>query len=549
MTAVFIFIASLTIFAVLAVYFSIREERAKKLLQTREKELNRRLYEISILKEIADRIGYSLDVPKIIDIITGSLRNLFPYSTASSILTSEDKLYFKTYVEEKISHVFIDTVRARMLESLKALYDKPLPENINESLSGVVLDDTNQHGLASFFNIPLVINDKVVGLINVSSQKSGLYKEEEMTILYRITKQASQAVSKLAEILQTEKGKLLAMISSLADGVFMVDVDTKLAVINPKALVMLSIDKPTPTIFDVVDRLTGKLDLRTKIEQALKTDKLVVIPELTLSDSLILQILITPVVDKDGRVLGAAVLLHDITAEKSLAQMKEDFTNMIVHELRAPLTAIKQAASLLLQDEASIKEQEREKFLKMIQESSNTLLSEVSDMLDAAKLEAGRFTINPLLGDIAQIIQERIEFFMPLAKNKNITLTAKIEPNLPEIYFDKIRLAQVLNNLLSNAVKFTKQGDTIEVRAYEKDGEIAISISDTGIGIPKEKQYQLFSKFSQLHELDGGTGTGLGLYITRGIVEAHGGKIDVQSELGRGTTVTFTIPEKPTLLN
>lgn len=549
MTAVIIFFISLLIFAGLAIYFSLQEEKAKKILLTREQEINRRLYEISILKEVADRIGYSLDIGKIVDIITGSLRNLFPYSTASSLLIFPTELQLKTYVEEGVSHSFIETVKTRMLESLNALHEEPLSLKLNESLAGVVLDDLNKNTPASFFNIPLVINNRVVGLINISSQKPGLYKEEEMTILYRITNQASQAVSKLEEILETEKGKLLAMISSLADGVFMVDVDTKLQVYNPKALNFLAISKPAPTIFDIIDSLTGKLDIRTKIEEAIKTNKLVVISELGIQERT-LQILITPVVGKDERVLGAAVLLHDITTEISLAEMKEDFTNMMVHELRAPLTVIKQAANLLLENKDELEQVKVEKFLRMIGESSESLLTEVSDLLDAAKLEAGKFDINPTFNDLVEVINERLDFFMPLARNKNISLTVDFEPNLPEISFDKTRIGQVLNNLLSNALKFTNVNGTIKITAKHKEDGIEISVADNGVGIPREKQDILFSKFSTLKFPHPTTrGTGLGLYIVRGIVEAHGGKIELESEFGHGTTVTFFLPQKPTLLN
>ncbi|MBI1919439.1 GAF domain-containing sensor histidine kinase [Candidatus Microgenomates bacterium] len=557
MITLLLFIASLTIFALLSIYFArqeekTRQEKTKQLLEKREKELNRRLYETAILKEIADRIGYSLDVEKIVDIITGSLRNLFPYSTASSLMVTPEALTFKTYVEENVSNAFVNEVKNRLLTSLEALLNQTLPEKVNESISGVVLDDNNKNPLASFFNIPLVINEQVVGLINVASQQAGLYQEEEMSILYRIASQASQAVSKLESILETEKGKIMAMISSLADGVFMVDVDTKLAVINPKALSMLRITSSSPTIFDIIDSLTGKFDIRTKIEEAIIKNKLVAVSELKISDNLFTQVLITPVVDKKGLSLGAAILLHDITAEKTLSQMKEDFTNMMVHELRAPLTAIKQAAALILDKTIALEQEKKEKFIGIIRESSENLLAEVSDLLDAAKLEAGRFSINPLPADISEVIGEQVQFFTPLASNKQVNITFDIEPNLPEIYFDRARIAQVLNNLLSNALKWTREGGRVNIRAFAENGEIKVGVSDNGPGIPADKKSALFSKFSQVRPQGSSGpagGTGLGLYITKGIIESHGGKIDLESEVGQGTTVTFSLPQKPVLLN
>lgn len=562
MITVLFLIIALSIFLTLALYFSLKAEKAQSLLTKRTAELNRRLYEISILKEVADRIGYSLDVEKMVDIITGSLRNLFPYSTASSLMVGDNNIRLKTYVEESVSHDFIETVKALLLASLEAVYDKPIPTDFNQTLAGVVLDDTNKNVPASFFNIPLVINGRVMGLVNIASQKPGLYKEEEMSILYRIVNQASLSISRLEGILETEKGKLLAMISSLADGVLMVDKANELQVCNPKALSMLGIAKPSPTIFDVIESLRPKLDLRTKIEEAVTKKELVVVQKLEVGNYF-LQILITPVTDTGGNILGAVILLHDQTREQNLAKMKEDFTQMMVHELRAPLTAIKQAASLLLTTK-TIEQEKQERFLKMIQESSDSLLIEVSDILDAAKLEAGKLSIEPTLGDISEVIKERVEFWETLAKSKNITLTAKFDSLLPEISFDKTRVAQALNNLLSNAIKFTKVGGNINVSVREIKGEIEVSVTDTGIGIPREKQEALFTKFSQLSRPTSSlkspasagsgpspvpTGTGLGLYITRGIIEAHGGKISIDSQVGRGTTVTFSLPEKPNLTN
>lgn len=547
MTVVTLLIIALLIFLALTLYFSLKEEKTGHLLVKREGELNRRLYEISILKEVADRIGYSLDVEKMVDIITGSLRNLFPYSTTSSLLISDDQLYFKTYVEEAISHNFIESVKTRLLASLSALYEKKLPKDVNQTLSGVVPDDMNKNGPASFFNIPLVINLRIVGIINIASQQPGLYKEEEMSILYRITNQATLSISKLENILETEKGKLANMISSLADGVFMVDKEAKLQVYNPRALSMLGITSLAPTIFDIIDALSGKLDLRTKIEEAIEKIQLVRIPIVKTDNLVSLQILITPVKDNQNQILGAVVLMHDITSEQTLAQMKEDFTQMMVHELRAPLTAMKQAASLLLTAK-NLEEGKSEHFLNMIKDSSDSLLAEVSDILDAAKLEAEKLTIEPVLGDLAKTIEERVEFFEVLAKSKNIALTIHIDSLIPEVSFDKIRIVQAINNLISNALKFTKEGGNINVTVEEEKGEVKVSVSDNGVGIAKDKQSMLFTKFSK-SSAPSSAGSGLGLYITRGIIEAHGGKISINSQAGKGTTVTFSLPEKPSLVN
>ena len=180
----FLVVLSFLPISVLSVFvlFSIRRSReSQRRLVHREQELSRKMYELAILKEVGERIGYSLDVEKIIDIITGSLRKLFPYSTSSSMLISEDnKVIFKCDLEESVSSEFVNGVKGKMLAALSALTGNDFTSSkakIEEVVTGTIIDEENESPNTSFFNIPLVINEKVVGIINITSTKGGLYKE------------------------------------------------------------------------------------------------------------------------------------------------------------------------------------------------------------------------------------------------------------------------------------------------------------------------------------------------------------------------------------
>ncbi len=171
------------------------------------------------------------------------------------------------------------------------------------------------------------------------------------------------------------------------------------------------------------------------------------------------------------------------------------------------------------------------------------MLDEVALILDAAKLEAGLFTIQKIPGDLKQLIGERVQIFQAQAHEKFINLLVEVDPSIPTFNFDPIHIGQVVNNLLSNALKFTSSGGSIKISAKPAIGSVIVSVSDTGAGIPKEKQHLLFSKFTQLSGADhGSVGTGLGLYIVKGVVEAHNGTVSLESEEGHGTTITFTLP-------
>lgn len=531
-------------FGLLAIALSIIEERTRKTIKEQDKLQKQKIFQISILKEIQDRIGYSLDVQEVMDVITGSLKHIFPYSTASSMVIKQDKIIFKTYIEESVAHKFLEEVKQSMLASLGAMLPV-LPTKLDEVITGIPLDDSNNLSASSFFQIPLVVNNQVVGLINISSSKSNLYREDEMTILYQMTAQASNALTKLREVLDTEKGKITSMIASLSDGVFMLDNEKNVLIINDSAKRFLRLN-PTnsseqPAFFEILDSFPKEYDLVPRIEKVSLTKLPAQDIEAKIGENTF-QTFITPVISSsDNRVIGISFLLHDITLEKNLSEMKEDFTNMMVHELRSPLTNIKDASSLML-DGNKLSEEEREQFINMIHSQAKILLGQVSNLLDASKIEAGRFLVNKSQNDLGKIIQDAIKTFLPQAEKKQVNLNSKISP-LPVIEFDSVRITQVINNLLSNSLKFTPSGGQITITAKPHANFAEISVSDTGIGIPKDKQKDLFSKFYQVTKNSNSVqGTGLGLYLVKGVVTAHNGSVSLFSEEGKGTTITFTLP-------
>ena len=565
-----VFIALAIYSVVVLVFIWIENRRMRRSLMAKEREMQRRMYEVSILKELGDRIGYSLNVQKIVDVITGSLRRLLDYSTVSYLLfADEGRVVFHCVLEESVNKQFIESIRGQMVAALGALSSRDMkPDEIDESISGTITDEANRIGIKSFFNIPVVINGQPVGLLNISSTKPGLYKEEEMTILYTIMNQASAAVSRLETILNQEKGKLNSMVESMADGVVMVDTRNRLLVINPGAKDMLGITQANPSIFDVLDTLSSRMDLRTKIEESIKTDKLAVEEQLKIGDK-VLRVLISPVKDEANEPLGAVVLFHDITKEKAIEKMRDDFTSMMVHELRSPLTGIRSIANLLKEDKIKNEQKKYEDFIELIVSNSASMLDLVNDLLDVAKLEAGKFQIMRHPTNVADLVKMRIQSYAALAADAKLALESKVEDGIPPVLIDDNKVGQVLNNFLSNAIKFTKEGKIVVSALTLKKGEslvkkletmnlswpgvkdtvpeadqLVLGVTDTGMGISEEQLSKLFNKFTQLEQTTASEkkGTGLGLVITKGITEAHGGKVGVCSELDKGSTFYCMLP-------
>ncbi|MEX2027996.1 MAG: ATP-binding protein [Candidatus Curtissbacteria bacterium] len=536
----------------IAGYFLMRQkfERELESGQARQVELAQKAYETAVLKEIGDRIGYSLDGAKIVEIVSGSLGKLLPYSAVSHIIldSKEGKVRFACNVSETVSSSFVREVKTKMLAAVTEMNQEPLVDTqVDEAISGTILDDSVTDQIGSFFNLPIIISGKLVGLINVSSRLPAQYNEKNTEVLYRIAKQASEAVSRLQDVLENEKGRLSQAVDSLSDGLLMVDTKYQLAIVNRKLRSLLKVsDKPE--IFDIVNALSGQLDLRTKMEEAIAKGE-VANQEISVAGK-VLQVYASRVMDRGNiHPIGVVVLFHDITDARALESLRSEFMSMMVHELRAPLTSIKSSVELLKPE--ATKSENQKKYLGIIDSTSQTMLELVNDLLDVAKLESGKFDIIAANEDLAPVIKEKVEAFEPIATIKGLKIALAVEENLPKAYFDKIRTKQVLGNLLSNAIKYSQSG-TITVSAKKEvvNGsvvDILVSVSDTGIGIDPEDIGKLFSRFGQLAagRSAGATtkSSGLGLFITRGIVEGQNGKIWVESQgAGSGSTFYFTIP-------
>lgn len=557
------------------------DKKEEELLQ-KEEGIKRKMYELAILKELGERIGYSLNLQNIIDIITGSLHQFMEYGAVSYVLLEPEKIVFKVHLEKSVSRKFIDEIKDRMFKSLSALLNTDFNiRQIEETISGAILIEEIDEPVKSFFNIPLVIGGKVMGILTVAHTTAGLYKEEDMTILYKITNQVSQAVTRLQEVVEIEKKKLNAMVHSMYEGVVMTDKDYRILVANYAVKKAIGIeDIEEPTIFDFINHMEGKFDIRGKLEESIKLEKILESGDIVLHDRFY-QIFVSPVKTKTifenkEEILGGVAIFRDITHKKELDKLREDFTSMMVHELRSPLDGIKKMSEIL-QKSDTIKD--KDIFLdypKMIFSSSSNMLQLINDLLDVAKIEAGKFKIVKETTDFRNIIKERLNFYSVLTKDSKLDIKTIIDENVPlKISIDPFRIIQVLNNFISNSIKFSKEGGYIEIQVLKHlkgwdileeaqklglkwfitddvvgkfsnlSDSLIVAVTDNGVGMSNDGINKIFNKFEQLQtsSKDGEkTGTGLGLIINKGIIEAHQGTIGAGSEEKKGSTFYFTVP-------
>ena len=227
-------------------------------------------------------------------------------------------------------------------------------------------------------------------------------------------------------------------------------------------------------------------------------------------------------------------------------QMKSDLISTVSHELRTPLATIKEFTGIVSDQIAGPVTQAQREYLAIIKVNIDRLARIIDDLLDMAKIEAGRIVLNRDLLGVAPLVSQVVQSMQPLADNKRITLEAHVPENLPGVFADADKIMQVLTNLVSNAIKFTPGMGRVTISVLEQANDVLFSVADTGPGIALEDQPKLFEKFQQVRPTvgaDGSKGTGLGLAISKRLVELHGGRIGLTSSPGQGSTFSFILPK------
>ena len=249
----------------------------------------------------------------------------------------------------------------------------------------------------------------------------------------------------------------------------------------------------------------------------------------------------TPMRDEEGLLAGAVTLLHDITHQREIDRVKSEFIATASHELHTPLTSLYMGVHLLLEGAAGDLQGKQREVLQACHEDCGRLEELMRDLLDLSKIEAGDRPPYLRSVQISDLISATTGSFRAQADSKGVACAAEVPADLPCVYADRLQIERVLSNLVSNALRHTDAGGQIRISAVRRDGYVAISVTDTGHGIPAEFLPNIFDRFVQVPNAPSGR-AGLGLAISKRIIEAHGGQLMVQSTIGQGTTFTFTLP-------
>jgi PAS domain S-box-containing protein len=357
---------------------------------------------------------------------------------------------------------------------------------------------------------------------------------------------------RIRQLRRSDMGKLLiaqqtteAAIDSLYDPVIVTDADGKVTKLNPAAEEIFGPE--SKSIGRHVREIAHDSRIAMAVSETLSSQQPVagegaasVLPLAVDGSERAFRLRTTPMRDEEGRLLGAVTLLEDITHLREIDRLKSEFIATASHELRTPLTSVQMSVHLLLEGAAGNLTEKQHEVLDACREDCSRLEKLMRDLLDLSKIEAGEAAPHLAAISAGDLVATAAESFRAQVESKGITLKIDMAPGLPFVLADRAQIERVVSNLVSNALRHTEPGGKIHITALPRDGHVAISVADTGQGIPPEYLPIIFDKFVRVPNAPSG-GAGLGLAISKSIIEAHGGQIVVQSKLGYGTTFTFTL--------
>lgn len=416
-----------------------------------------------------------------------------------------------------------------------------------------------REGVISTAAAPVMSKNRVLGIIVVGSRWLHRFRKREIELLMAFGSQLGAALenAELYQDVTKSKAYIENLVENAADLIITTDLDDRILTWNRGAAVLFGYGKDEVigkhlSILLPPERFHELEEMRAKVEISGGLRDIEVRSKRKDGVMIYLSLSVSPIRDVEGKIVGFLRIAKDITEKKryerrlkDLDKMKSDFVSNVSHELKTPLTSIKGSVDNMLDGLTGALNEKQIRYLARIKSNTDRLSRLINDLLDLSRIEAGRVEVRRASLPLTALAEEVAEHLKQLAAEKLIRI--EVPPPDPQmtVWADRDKVTQVLMNLIGNAVKFTPQDGKVIV-AIEKNGNdyIQISIADNGPGIRPEEADKIFSKFYQVANVDKQKpqGSGLGLAISKALVEMHGGKIWVESKLGRGSTFYFTLP-------
>ncbi len=580
---------------------SAAEEKAQLYLET-----ERRAQELSMLHETTLAVGSQLTLVELLNLITAKSCQLVKAQSAYLYLCYEDEQKLTVMAEYNVptNSSFIGRTLAygEGAAGLVAITNKPFRINNYAEWSGRAKSYINDSQVTALLTIPLFTGGRVVGVLGImDDHRQRTFSDSDVRLLNLLAPQTAIAISNalLYEQVMQERDRIEAVLNSVTDGILMLDSNYNVVLCNSRfsELMLLEQEQVLDLPIGVVANMLGDAfeseprfsaewvgrilrDLRRKPQDYIQQKITIDDPKRRYVDWSII-----PVRDQATRIVGWLNVFHDTTQQRELEQLRDDFINMLVHDLRSPLTSIiggiELVSSLMEEvtaDENSLRQHE---FMEQVSRNCYNLLEMINALLEVSRLEAGRLPLHLEEVNLEELITNSITQIIMTAQEKQVSINLDLPSQPINIRVDNEKMRRVMVNLLSNAIRFSASGTEIGItaqveevirrrgtttaldpsvlrrgstaflrdqsRVAEASGghlkALLVTIHDHGPGIPAISLERIFDKFTQLTTVSKNrSGTGLGLALCKLVVETHGGRIWAESEPGLGSTFYFSIP-------
>ncbi len=537
--------------------------------------LNEESSRVKILLRISSELAASLDQDRVLNQALNLVNEVVNATQGVILLINQetDELLFRA---------------ALGMERPDGFPESPSGIKQNEGLAGwmiqnrsaVIVHDTREdlrwidlprsRDFRSVLGVPLITNEEVIGVMMLFHTETAAFTMQQLDLVEAAAIQVANAISnanlydlirdqaeRLGSMLRTEQieaAKNQAILESIADGVLVADDNSRIILANLPASSILDIPREHLQGKSINELLglyghAGDSWIKTIQDWANNADRVkqwtYLADQLTIEDKIV-SVHLSPVL-AGSQYFGTVSIFRDITKEVEVDNLKSEFVSTVSHELRTPMTSIKGYADLMLMGAAGEIDQSQARYLRVIKNNADRLHMLVNDLLDISRIETNKTVLDTRPVDIGQIVEQVVEGHLHgriQHTQKEIHVSVNIPPDLPLVQADPARVTQILTNLLDNAFNYTQEGGSIQISARPIGIFMKISITDTGIGISEKNLKKIFDRFfrSEADAVQTVPGTGLGLAIVSNLVEMHGGALDVESELGKGSTFSFTLP-------
>lgn len=576
-------------------YAKIRRfnEDLEKQVDIRTSELQAERDRLGTVHEISKEISSTLDLDTLLQTTLESLARITNVEYGSIMMLEADTghLVTRAVLGHQQSSSFTRFPLGSGVAGWVAQYKKSaLISDVNTDERWIPrplnTTDVASKQTGSMVAVPLVAHNEILGVLTLSHSQHGYFNEDHLRLLtasagaiaiginnanmYNTIFAEMERSSELLHRQHLETSKMEAILQSLSDGVLVCDTYGEILSANPAAgrILQREIEElfMGTTLYDVLGHLLGnrlqEMPLDDLLSRPLQSnsDEPRVFESTVELGVRIISLTMGPVLKGDGELLGALLLMHDITREVEAERLKTEFIGTMSHELRTPMTAIKGFTQLLSMGGLGPVNDTQKEFLNTIQNNAERMISMINDVLDITKIETGSIDLELRPIHLAEALSGVVSENQNLINTRNHTLKMAIPGGLPLVRADSTRLHQILNNLLSNAIKYTSQGGEISIEAFEVDMEkipddvrnkitddrryVQMDVKDTGVGIASHEKDLVFERFYRTEnklKIEAG-GTGLGLSLVKPLIEILGGYIWVESVLDEGSTFSFVLP-------